>query len=170
MVICTSVCKPDKPGWWDLGLYSFWLRRTWAAGNTGLGRTSIWHFENPNPVRHPSIHKYSKSPVSIEIQEPVFFVSWNEPSNCFQISDCYTSGIAAIMTFYPLFCGRGSTRRQSLPGMVPIPSAIQLILKFTINHFILTPTNVYNYIYDKYDQIALLNLSNHRKIQRQTHN
>jgi hypothetical protein len=79
MVTCASVCKPDKPGWWDLGLYSFWLRRTWAAGNIGRGHTSTWHFENPNPVRLPSIHKYSKSPVSTETPVQVFFEPLQTP-------------------------------------------------------------------------------------------
>ena len=76
MVICASVCKPDTPDWWVLEPYSFWLRHTWAAGNIGRGHTSTWHFENPNRVRRPSIHKYSKLPVSIEILEPVFFESF----------------------------------------------------------------------------------------------
>ena len=75
MVICASVCKPDMPDWLDLERYSFWLRRTWAAGNIGRGHTSTWHFENPNPARRPNIHRYSRSLASIEILEPVFFVS-----------------------------------------------------------------------------------------------
>ena len=89
-VICASVCKPDTPGWLDLERYSFWLRRTWAAGNTGLGRTSIWHFENPNHVRRPSIHKYSKLPVSTEIQGLVFFEPLSKP-HFFTISIIRTS-------------------------------------------------------------------------------
>ena len=76
MVIYASVCIRGTPGWWDLEPYSFWLRHTWAVGNTGLGRTSIWHFENPNPVRRPNIHRYSKYSASIEIPVSVFFVSY----------------------------------------------------------------------------------------------
>ena len=173
-VICASVYKPGKPGWWDLEQYSFWLRHTWAAGNTGRGHTSTWHFENPNHARRPNIHKYSKLLVSIEILEPVFFVSWNEPSNCFQISDCYTSGIAAVMTLYPIFCGSSGTRRQSLTGTVPISTAIQLILKFTINHccalIILIYSSVHICYNSKRDTTGQIALRYYHKIQRQTHN
>ena len=73
MVICASVCKPDTPGWWDLEPYSFLPRNILAADNIEHGHTSTWHFENPNPVRHPSIHKYSRSLASIEIPGLVFF-------------------------------------------------------------------------------------------------
>ena len=79
MAICASVCKPDTPDWLDLGLYSFWLRHIWAADCIGHEHTSTWHFENPNPVRRPSIHKYSKLLVSIEILEPVFFEPLQTP-------------------------------------------------------------------------------------------
>ena len=79
MVICASVCKPDTPGWLDLGLYSFWLRHTWAADYTGHGRTSTCHFENPSHVRRPNTHRYSKSLASIEIPEPVFFEPLSAP-------------------------------------------------------------------------------------------
>ena len=73
MVIYASVCKQGTPGLLDLELYSFLLRRTWAADNTGRGHTSIWSFENPNPVLRPSIRKYNRYSVSKEIPVPVSF-------------------------------------------------------------------------------------------------
>ena len=114
MVTCASVCKPDKPGWLDLGLYSFWLRRTWAAGNIGRGHTSTWHFENPNPVRRPNIHRYSKSFVSIEILEPVFFEPLSAPY-FFTISMIRTSDQLGFLesrnafTALRVICGRLTT-------------------------------------------------------------
>ena len=113
-VICASVCKPDTPGWLDLGLYSFWLRRTWAAGNIGRGHTSTWHFENPNPVRRSNIHKYNKLPVSTEIQGLVFFEPLSAPY-FFTISMIRTSDQLGFLesknafTALRVICGRLTT-------------------------------------------------------------
>ena len=113
-VICASVCKPDTPGWLDLERYSFWLRRTWDAGNIGRGHTSTWHFENPNPARRPSIHKYSKCSVSTETPVQVFFEPLQTPY-FFTISMIRTSDQLGFLesrnafTALRVICGRLTT-------------------------------------------------------------
>ena len=74
--IYASVYTPDTPDLLDLELYSSLLQHISAADNTGREHTSTWHFENPNRVHRPNIHRYSKLPVSTEIPGLVFSESF----------------------------------------------------------------------------------------------